>query len=310
VAWKTAKTEYVSGLLWILPNNINEGKYIIMKKTCHIIGIGIVVLILSGCASIPDMSDEQSEMVSEYAAALMLKYDSENHSRLVSIDNYINRYNEQIMANQTAEEKYYEEIAKEQEAAQKEEENRREETIQQEQASAEYSNSSTPSESANESSSESNSNSETVVVVDNAQPFDDITSISDYIGLSGFDISYVGFSVVGSYGDTKDFAYPVPDGKKLLVLQFSVKNLNNSNNNLDVMKSMVSFKCSVNGDKYISIGTDLSDGNLAYASGDSFSAGETRQYVLIGEIDSNIMPSSLYLKLESPSKKAIVKILR
>lgn len=49
--------------------------------------ITILALMLTGCGSqIPDMTEEQREAISEYAVQLLLKYDTNQTSRLVDVD--------------------------------------------------------------------------------------------------------------------------------------------------------------------------------------------------------------------------------
>ena len=58
------------------------------KQTAKIVCLTVVfVLLLTGCGTqIPDMTDSQREAISEYAAQLLLKYDSGHTSRLVDLD--------------------------------------------------------------------------------------------------------------------------------------------------------------------------------------------------------------------------------
>lgn len=49
--------------------------------------VAILVLTLTGCGSrIPDMTEEQQEAISEYAVQLLLKYNTNNSSRLVDLE--------------------------------------------------------------------------------------------------------------------------------------------------------------------------------------------------------------------------------
>lgn len=49
--------------------------------------VAILALTLTGCgAQIPDMTDEQREAISEYAVQLLLKYDTNDTSRLVDLE--------------------------------------------------------------------------------------------------------------------------------------------------------------------------------------------------------------------------------
>lgn len=48
-----------------------------------------MVLMLGGCGNeIPDMTDEQMDLIGEYAAITLLKYDANNRSRLVDLEQY------------------------------------------------------------------------------------------------------------------------------------------------------------------------------------------------------------------------------
>lgn len=54
------------------------------RMVCPVV---ILVFILTGCGSrIPDMTEEQQEAISEYAVQLLLKYNTNNSSRLVDLE--------------------------------------------------------------------------------------------------------------------------------------------------------------------------------------------------------------------------------
>ncbi|MBQ9143077.1 MAG: hypothetical protein IJX63_14995 [Lachnospiraceae bacterium] len=59
-----------------------------MKKRLYGVGIAISLIIgLSGCGSqIPEMTEEEQAAISEYAVELLLKYDSNQSSRLVDLE--------------------------------------------------------------------------------------------------------------------------------------------------------------------------------------------------------------------------------
>ncbi len=73
-----------------------EEKLITDREDCHrmikrvrklICPVVILVLTLTGCGSgIPDMTEEQRTAISEYAVQLLLKYDTNNSSRLVDLE--------------------------------------------------------------------------------------------------------------------------------------------------------------------------------------------------------------------------------
>lgn len=51
------------------------------KRTMGIIMVIFSAIILTGCASTIDLTDEQNEAIAEYAAELLLKYDSNYSSK-------------------------------------------------------------------------------------------------------------------------------------------------------------------------------------------------------------------------------------
>ncbi len=59
-----------------------------MKKKCFVsVGLFVSVLMLTSCAGqIPDMTDEERKAISEYAAELLLEYDSGHSGRLVDLE--------------------------------------------------------------------------------------------------------------------------------------------------------------------------------------------------------------------------------
>ena len=59
-------------------------------------------LLFAGCAQYPDLTEEENEMVSEYAVSLLLKYDKDNHSRLVDTSEFLNKYNTALQERESA----------------------------------------------------------------------------------------------------------------------------------------------------------------------------------------------------------------
>lgn len=57
------------------------------KRWSLVLALSFFVLILGGCgAQIPDMTEEERKAISEYAAGLLLKYDTSHPSRLVDLE--------------------------------------------------------------------------------------------------------------------------------------------------------------------------------------------------------------------------------
>jgi len=273
-----------------------------MKKfVCILCVMTFFILTLAGCGSIPDMTQDQEEMVSEYAVSLLLKYDAANHSRLVNVDSYINAYETAKRLHDQAEEAYYKRI-------EEEENKRREEAANQENMNSEYSKETASSSSSSSHSSEGsgegsgtgrNDGTGGAAIVDN-------TSIEDFLGLSGFSIVYAGFDIMNDYPeDSMDFVpyISASEGGDLCVIYFNVTNNSSSANTLDIMGlvPMTYFKVSINGDSsYHSVLRTILEDDFAVYIGD-FAAGETKRLVLVAEVKEGTQISTLNLRINQGS---------
>lgn len=247
-------------------------------------------ILMSGCASIPDLSEDEEEMVTEYAASLLLKYDSENHSRLVSTDSYVNAYNTAVRIYEDSKQQYYD-------AIQAEEDARREEAKAQEELNAGYAENTTgPMHSSDGTGG--------ALVVD-------ARSIADFIGASGFSIDYAGYDILDSYPEDFDdftFSMDATTGNDLLVIYFNVTNMLSGTNTLDVFNVNPTFKTSVNGDKYLSVfKTIILEDDMSVYLGD-FSGNESKRLVLVTEVPDGTTLNSLGLRI-SIGEDSITKSL-
>lgn len=275
-----------------------------MKKfTCVICIMSLMVLTLAGCGSIPDMTEEQEEMVSEYAVSLLLKYDAANHSRLVDVDSTIAAYEAAKKLHDQAEEAYYKRI-------EEEENKRREEAQNQEDKNSEYSQNTAAPEGDGHGSGEGgsgrNDGSGGAVVVDNA-------SIEEFLGLSGFGFVYAGFDIMNDYPeDSMDFVpyISASEGGDLCVVYFNVTNMSSDTNTLDIlnMVPMTYFKLAINGDNFHSVLRTLLEDDMAVYEGD-FAPGETKRLVLITEVREGTQISTVNLRITQGSD-SLTKSLR
>ena len=280
-----------------------------MKKFVSIIFImSLLLLTFAGCGSIPDMTEEQEEMVSEYAVSLLLKYDAANHSRLVNVDSVIASYEAAKRLHDQAEEEYYRRI-------EEEENKRREEAQNQEDKNSEYSQNTPSSDSSGngrggssdgEGGSGRNDGFGGAVVVDNA-------SIEDFLGLSGFGFVYAGFDIMNDYPeDSMDFVpyISASEGGDLCVVYFNVTNMSSDTNTLDIlnMVPMTYFKLAINGDSFHSVLRTLLEDDMAVYEG-TFAAGETKRLVLIAEVREGTQISSVNLRINR-GNDSLTKSLR
>ena len=281
-----------------------------MKKiVCAIAIMSLFILTLAGCGSIPDLDAEQEEIVSEYAVSLLLKYDSENHSRLVNVDSYINAYETAKRLHDQAEEAYYNKLAEE-------ENKRREEAEKQDELNSSYSQE-TPSQGGNSSSLENDSESSgargdgtggaTVV---------DTRTIEDFLEIDGFSVAYAGVDVMDIYPATalaEDFVpyISASEGGKLCVVYFDVTNTQSVDAVLDTinMVPLPFFKFAINGEnRYVSaVKTILEDDFAMYS--DSFAAGETKRLVIVFEVREGTEVTTLNMRITRGSE-SLTKSLR
>lgn len=278
-----------------------------MKKfTCVICITALLVLTLAGCGSVPDMTEEQEEMVSEYAVSLLLKYDEANHSRLVDVDSTIAAYEAAKKLHDQAEEAYYKRI-------EEEENKRREEAQNQDDKNSEYSQNTAASDNNGnghgndgEGGSGRNDGSGGAVVVDNA-------SIEEFLGLSGFGFVYAGFDIMNDYPeDSMDFVpyISASEGGDLCVVYFNVTNMSSDSKTLDIlnMVPMTYFKLAINGDNFHSVLRTLLEDDMAVYEGD-FAPGETKRLVLITEVREGTQISTVDLRITQGSD-SLTKSLR
>lgn len=245
------------------------------KKTAGLITVMLTAsILLTGCGStLTKLDDEQTEMVSEYAVSLLLKYDSENHSRLTDTSEFMDQYNAALKVREDGIKAYEEEKAAKE--AEKEKESK------------------TYTEEMNAAATD-NGTAGATVVDDNAETTVK-QSIGEFLGLNGFSIDYAGYDLLNSYPEDAVSTVTASSGKQLLAVYFNVTAANGGT--LDMFDTDATFKISINGGSYISSNLTILDDDLAQYLGD-FTQGETKRLVLIFEISESASVSSLSLDTE------------
>lgn len=245
-----------------------------MKKFRYFLLLLFSLVIVPGCSTnaIPDMTEEETRLVEEYAAQLLLKYDA----------NY-------EPATLTEEEKAQEEEKLQQQAelqaqiqAQKE--------AEEEAARAE--------EEANGSASGEGNNEEAVVP--------EYIDIDEFLGLSGLEINYVDYQVCGSYPtDTSENDWQgvarASGSNQLVVFHFSISNQSGADYLLDMASMDTRFTFRVNNSiNKTAITTLLTDDMIMYRN--TIPNGETIDAVMLIELsaeDANaISQVSLVMKYD------------
>ena len=184
--------------------------------------LGVVVSgLLSGCALFPevDVTEEQSKLIAEYAAGLLLKYESGHQIGLEKI------------SDEPLEEAPVEETA---------------EALTEE-------NSTIPEEPSD--TEESLAAQEQAADAPEAIQAGSAVPLAEAMGLSGFDVTYENYEICDIYPETESedmfFSMQAAPGKELMIVHFNLTNQSDSEQLCDMVDSDVMFRLVVNGNERI-----------------------------------------------------------
>ncbi len=186
-----------------------------MRKVCTCLCAMMTVALMSGCgAKMPDLTQEETNLISEYAVGVLLKYDKNHSSRLVDTTGY-----DMVDADMA------EDIP--------------EETEQQPEEQT------APEEAANDTEVVDVSQDEAVEAVP--------ATIEEYYGIQDFTFQYTGYELAQNYPPSASdsdvfFAMDATEGMQLLVLKFMVVNTGASDQTLNMLAHGARFRVSVNGE--------------------------------------------------------------
>lgn len=187
-----------------------------MKKGKIIGVLAISACMLTGCIdSMPDMTEEQSELIAEYAADMLLKYSPRYQYRIAD--------EEEVASAQTEMETSQEEETTEEAAKQQE-------NVQQE-------------------TEESISVDATTGVEDGSE-----YNLADFFGMDQFAIRYTACEVTDSYPKADSgagFSVTAPQGYNLLVLHFDVVNTGEETAQCDLFDQISKVRVNVNDEGYV-----------------------------------------------------------
>lgn len=224
------------------------------KRLSFVLLAGSLILCLTGCKNaIPEMSEEEMGLVTEYAAGLLLKYDANYQTMLLD--------DEKLAAEEEARQKILEEA--ERRAAK--------EAAKAEQKAKE--------ESERENGGDGNSGAQEEVP---AAP----VNIAQFLELEQISLSCNGIEFKDTYPDSGDelfFALNASPGCKLVILHMTLTNTGGSDSNIDIFNKEPRFKLSVNGGEYHSVMTTLLDNDFSIYAG-TLAPGQSVDVVLVADI--------------------------
>lgn len=250
-----------------------------MKKLLiKILAIGAAGACLTGCGNaIPEMTPQQQELVVEFAAGELLKYDQKHTTKIVPL-----------------------------EMIQEEESSQADSSVLDEKEDP-----STDVDKENEDSGEEGIPADEVTVIDQTQE-EVPESVDEFMDLTGISITYTGYELTDSYPpevtDDIFFFMSATENNKLLVLKFQVENVSSESVELDFAHSQTRYKIVVNGEEQNALTTMLLN-DMAYYQG-TLAAGESVELVLVGEVSNEQADqiTSLVLTMKSVDDSATISL--
>ncbi|MCR4650933.1 MAG: hypothetical protein K5662_04190 [Lachnospiraceae bacterium] len=236
-----------------------------MKKRSLLVVLCVMMSGMCGCGmlpSLPDLTEEQNAVITEYAAGLMLKYDKNDLTRNLSDEELVKGEQEEAEAR-----------AREERLKQSAEEYlRKKEAAKMDKASNE-----------DKESSDSGSKEEKVEKKENV-----IDDIAGFVGMDEFSVRLSGYDLMDSYpeaGRADDIlSVTSSQGKDLLLLKFDVTNTSSADADFDMFAKKAAFSITFgDGSRIAQEMTLLLDDMSAYKG--IITAGSSENMVLIFEVD-------------------------
>lgn len=221
--------------------------------------------LLSGCASYPNLTDEEMDLVAEYAAGLLLQHSEKADNRLMKVEDAL-----LVLESEKQEEAEKPTVEKEEEPEKPQEE--------------------TPDKPEEPDTP----------VTDNTQQEVVSGPMNEVLGLSNFTLASNGYEIKDSYPDGAGafFALDATDGNKLLVMKYTLSNNGTESAAVDMLSSSSKFRVSLDGNGYKhAMSTMLLDDLSTYVG--NIASGATVELVLISEWKeeelSNMSNLTLYI---------------
>lgn len=244
-----------------------------MKKGKIIGVLAVSACMLTGCIdSMPDMTEEQSELVAEYAADMLLKYSPNYHYRIAD---------EEEVASAEAEMETSQE----------------EETMQEE---------SQPSQDLSQTGS-----GETVSVgaetsVEDGSEYD----LAAFFGMDQFSIMYASCEATDAYPNAESgvgFSVTAPQGYNLLVLHFDVENLGEEAAQCDLFDQISKVSVNVNDAGYVqALSTLLTNDLTTYM--EDIPAGEVADAVVVVPVEQTDLDEIQTAVMQITTQDSVVNI--
>lgn len=244
-----------------------------MKKGKIIGVLAISACMLTGCIdSMPDMTEEQSELVAEYAADMLLKYSPNYHYRIAD---------EEEVASAEAEMETSQE----------------EETMQEE---------SQPSQDLSQTGSGENVSVGAETSVEDGSEYD----LATFFSMEQFSIRYASCEITDAYPKAESgagFSVTAPQGYNLLILHFDVENLGEEAAQCDLFDQINKVRVNVNDAGYVqALSTLLTNDLTTYM--EDIPAGEVADAVVAVPVEQTDLDEIQTAVMQITTQDSVVNI--
>ncbi len=138
---------------------------------------------------------------------------------------------------------------------------------------------------------------------------EDLSTLAQVLGLTGFTVEYTGYDTIDSYED-EYFNFTATSGRTLLVLHFDITNRGEQEAEADVLKSQLRFRCVVNREKRVSSQLTMLVNDL-YSFRSTIGPSQKEEAILIfqlpGKYENAVETLELTIKGEDGSHKYNLK---
>lgn len=285
-----------------------NGGYV-MKKILAACTIFALSLFAVGCEKTIDLTDEENQLIAEYSAELLLKYDRNYSSKYFGNDQFVSPHKVETASNTDA---------STEEPASTEKPTTTEDKPDDNKTPSNKPDVATGSDAPNNNSSHGNNGGSSLGM-------EDVTSelkadykhsdfdLADYVGMKNVSIKYQYSMITDTYPSYDSsgvyIGVEAPKGYKLVILKFRIENLTDSEQNIDLYGKDISYKIILDNKKSTKqMFTILMDDLYTYQ--ETLGESSISDAVLLFQVADSVADSTKDMKLqvEYKDKKAIVQL--
>ena len=245
------------------------------RKLLGVIITSAVMLSLTGCADVPDISKKQQDLIAEYSGGILLRYSDRYDLRLVMNDEDGDGMEDDMKSPAPSEGP---------------------------DSTAQSSPSPTPGTTDEPAASAEASE----IPQETERP---TVGVNEIYGISGLDFSYSSYETVKTYPkNSSDVTMTADKDGALLVVNFNVKNTTKNDIKVDLTGRNINYELDVGGSKIAPSISILDNGGLNYLM-TTIKPGKTEKAVLIFNLDkTSVQTAEKQLEISEGDKLAIIKL--